>query len=87
MNDEFHARLSREAARTNEQDPTPTSEKRVIAMWPELHWRLDHIDARHAFVTVFDHGANAGTLVLDRNTWELMARYDRRLIPDSVTEP
>jgi hypothetical protein len=57
------------------KNPKPT-----IVMWPDLHWRLDDINAVHAFVTVFDHGANAGRLTLARRTWEQLARYDRRLI-------
>ena len=59
------------------------SDEPYIIMWPELHWRLDEINERHAHVTVFDHGARAGTLTLDRHTWELLARHDRRLIPTS----
>jgi hypothetical protein len=58
------------------KQPRPT-----IVMWPELHWRLDAINDRHAHVTVYDHGARAGTLMLDRRTWDLLARYDTRLSP------
>lgn len=56
--------------------------KPTIAMWPELRIRLDAIDSRHAHVSLFDHGARAGTLVLDRRTWELLTRYDKRMVPE-----
>ena len=48
------------------------SQKLTIDASPRLRWRLDQLDARHAHVTVFDRGAHAGTLILDRETWEAM---------------
>lgn len=65
-----------------EDTETEPEAKPVLEMWPELRWRLDSIDSRHAHVTVFDHGAHAGHLTLDHSTWELMTRYDRRLTPE-----
>ncbi len=61
---------------TDEFTPKPT-----LDTWPELRWRQDQIDIRHAHVTVFDHGAHAGTLVLDRATWDAMTHHGARLKP------
>lgn len=35
-----------------------------------LIFRCDELNPRHARVAVFDQGARAGTLTLDRETWE-----------------
>lgn len=58
------------------------SEKPVFRMWPELHWRLDRIDTRHAHVSLFDHGARAGEVILDRSTWDAMTHYGVRCVPE-----
>lgn len=57
------------------------SESTYVITWPELHWRLDRIDSQHAHVTVFDHGQNAGTLVLDPHTWDLLAHHHPSPLP------
>lgn len=48
------------------------TQKLTIDASPRLRWRLDQLDTRHARVAVFDRGALAGTLILDRETWEAM---------------
>jgi hypothetical protein len=56
----------------------------VLLMWPELRWRLDEINDRHAHVSVFDHGAHAGTLTLDRATWNALSHYGARCVSEKA---
>jgi hypothetical protein len=55
---------------------------KVLKMWPELSWRLDDLNDRHAHVTVFDHGASAGQLTLDRTTWDALTHHGARLVDE-----
>lgn len=66
-----------------------TPDRNTLVMWPDLHWRLTDINDRHAHVTVFDHGARAGELTLDRATWDALTHHGARLrpAPGLITPP